>query len=176
MSAPLGELTLAKGRRKIGFLAAADAPASWSAISLATEATNIVELTCQVARSDFTLGFTDSDKVDDAPLCTVSNVQALDADNFEAKMSVYRYIDTAGKFGTKDSAWTALGKKGVRGWLIERVEPLALASVDWAVGDKIKAFPVVTDNPQQPTDLTGYVKRIVPFNPDGDVIDGTFAA
>lgn len=175
MTAP-GELTLAKGRRKIGFIALADKPADWSAISLATDASKIIDISSQVARSDFTLGFTDSDKVDDAPLDTVTNVQALDADNFEAKMSVYRYLDTGGAAGTLDTAWAKLGKKGVRGWLIERVDPLPLATVAWAVGDKIKAFPVVTDNPQPPSDLTGYVKRVVPFNPDGDVIDGTFAA
>lgn len=168
---PPGELTLAKGRRKIAWIPAADAPADWNAIE-ATDIAKWVDVTCQVARDDFVLGFTESDKVDDAPLCTTTNVQALDADNFEAGASVYRYITDAGVTGSLDSLYAALGEKGRKGWLVERTEPLAKASVDWADGDKIIAYPVETDNPQHPTDLTGYVKRHVPFNPTGDVIYG----
>lgn len=175
MTAP-GELTLAKGRRKIGFLATADAPASWSAVSLATEATAILDLSCAVARDNFSLGFTDSDTVDDSPLCTTSNVKAFDASNFEAKFAVYRYLDTDGTAGTADTPWTTLGSKGVTGWILERTDPLPLASVAWTVGDKGIAYPVKTDNPQQPTDLTGYVKRVIPFSPNGDPIEFTIAA
>lgn len=170
-------LTLAKGRRRVDFIASDDAPVSLVAPTL-TEIGAAIPLSCAVARDNFTLGFTDSDTVDDAPLCTTSNVKALDASNFEAKFSVYRYLVTAtgASDTTNDIAYTTLSVKGTEGWLIERVEPLPLATSAWAVGDKGIAYPVKSDNPQQPSDLTGYVKRVIPFVPNGDPIYFTVAA
>lgn len=170
MTAPVGSLTLAKGRRKIGLVSAL--PANWQALDPA----DIIDLTSIVARSDFTLGFTDSDKVDDAPLDAVSNQQALDADNFEGGFNLYRYLNEGGVAGSNDTAWPILSTKGNSVFVIEREEPMALASVDWTADDIGVVFPFTVDNPGWPNDLTGYLKRAIRLNPNGDATHFKIAA
>lgn len=158
-----GGLTLAKGRRKIGLVTTL--PANWQELDPA----DIIDLTCIVARSDFSLGYTDSDKVDDAPLCSVSNQQALDADNFAGSFNLYRYLNEGGEAGSNDAAWPTLSTKNNLVHVIEREVPMALASVDWTDDDTGVVFPFTVDNPGWPTDLTGYLKRSIKLNPSGDV-------
>ena len=40
----------------------------------------------------------------------------------------------------------------------------------WAAGDPYRLFEVLTDDPQQPSELTGYVKFVQPFGVQGTVV------
>jgi len=40
----------------------------------------------------------------------------------------------------------------------------------------IDAFEVITDNPQKPTETSGYIKRIIPMQVQKAVLDGVVAA
>lgn len=166
MAGEAGALTLAKGRRKISVVTEANKPASWDSV---TAITNWIDATCGIARNDFSLGFEKSDTVDDPPLCATSNRPALDASNFSASFDVYRYlVNATGAFGDDDSLWTIFKDKGTEIYIIERLEPLPLASVAWTTGDKAIVFPFVTDNPLWPSGLDGYLKRHVEPAPNGD--------
>lgn len=165
-----GALTLAKGRRKIAIVLDVNRPGIWQNV---TDISNWIDATCGIARNDFSLGFAASDTVDDPALCAVSNRPALDADNFAAAFDVYRYlVDSDGSFGTDDTLWAVFKNKGTAIWIVEREEPIPLASVPWTSGDKFVAFPFVTDNPLWPSNLDGYLKRHVEPQPNGDVIHG----
>lgn len=166
-----GSLTLAKGRRKIGMIIAP--PPDWQAAVIA----DIKELTCQVARNNFKLGFDESDTVDDPPLCSTSNVKALDASNFSASFDLYRYlIEGTGAPGTDDINWATLSTKGTSVWIIERETPLPLASVAWTANDEGWAYPFTVDNPGWPSDLTGYLKRSIRLSVAGDAVKFKLAA
>ena len=46
-------------------------------------------------------------------------------------------------------------------WAVLREGPSAKDA--WASGDAYELYEVVTDNPQRPTETSGYIKRIIPM-------------
>lgn len=171
-----GALTLAKGRRKVSVVLDANKPADWGEVT-AAELADWIDATCGIARNDFTLGFEKSDTVDDPALCTVSNRPALDSDNFAASFDVYRYLlPEDGSRGTDDSLYQVFRSKGTSIWIVEREDPLPLASSPWAEGDEFIAFPFVTDNLLWPSGLDGYLKRRAEPSPNGDAVRGVIGS
>ena len=61
----------------------------------------------------------------------------------------------------EDVLWEATKEKGSRLWFVEREGPKS--SAPDATGDEYEVFEVITDTPQKPSDMAGYIKRVVPL-------------
>lgn len=151
--------TLADGRIKL--VAMTVQPADLKSPTVA-ELTAGVELSCRILKSDYKLGATASDTISEPALCATSNTAALGPSNFEGSITPFRYLDETGKADAEnDVAWEALKEKGTLLWIAEREGPMF--DQDWAVGDEVSVYEVVTDTPQKPSDRGGYIKRTVPL-------------
>ncbi len=151
--------TLADARIKL--VALTTAPANPAAPTV-SELSAGVDLSCRILKSDYRLSPVASDTVPDTELCSEGNAVTYGASNYEGSVTPFRYLDDDGKADTEnDVAWTELKEKGTELWLYEREGPRY--DEDWAVGDEVEGYYVVTDNPQKPSDRTGFIKRVVPL-------------
>jgi hypothetical protein len=163
--------TLADARMKVTALT--ELPADPEAPTT-TELTAGNDIQCNVLKSDFRLSATASDTVDDSELCADSNAVVYGASNYEGSMSPFRYYDENGDVDpVEDFAWDLVKTKGTHLYLAVREgkrhdEP-------WAEGDEVEVWHCLTDEPQRPTDLTGYIKKVVPLGPQR-VYKGAVAA
>lgn len=120
----------------------------------------------RIAKSGFKLGPTDSEKVEDADLCSTSKSEVLAQGNAEFAMSIFRYFDEQGKAETgtggqiADQLFQALKTKGTTVWLAKRFTS-KLATEAWAVGDEVEVFEVVVDNLRD-AEYSGFIKKDVP--------------
>lgn len=124
-----------------------------------------IDLSCTVLDSDFQWSATDSDKVSEKPLCEAANVNALGASNYQAGMTLFRSFDTSTKNShiTEDAGFTAVKVKGttVHGYARKTAKSSDEA---WADADEIyMGAEVLTDNPQEPSDMGGYIKTRIPM-------------
>jgi hypothetical protein len=164
--------TLADGRIKLTILT--EEPANLAAITVA-ELTAGVDVSCRVLKSDFRLSPTASDTVGDQELCQEGNATTYGASNYEGSVTPFRYLDDAGKADTEnDIAWDTFKEKGTEGWAVKRVGPKQ--SQAWASADAYEVYHFITDNPQDPTDLTGYIKKVVPLGIQDAELNGVVAA
>lgn len=156
--------SLADGRTKVAVLTVA--PANITAPTT-TELNAGIDASCRILASDFLWGFTDSDKVAEKALCDINNVNALGPSNFQAGMTIFRYWNagTGVADPTEDSLWTAVKVKGTTLWVYVR-ETGKLSTAAWASADELVAGgSVLSDDPQPPSDRTGYIKRRIPLEP-----------
>lgn len=151
--------TLADGRIKLVALTAR--PTDPTAIT-PTIANAGVDLSCRILKSDYRLSPTGSDTIPDTELCSTGNAVAYGASNYEGMVTPFRYLDDDGKADTEnDIAWTTLKQKGTTLWLLEREGPEY--DVPFEAGDEYEIYEVITDEPQKPSDRTGFIKRNVPL-------------
>lgn len=163
--------TLADGRIKL--VALTEAPANLLAPT-ATELAAGVDVSCRILKSDFRLSPTASDTVPDQELCQEGNAVTYGASNYEGSVTPFRYLDEAGKAdATNDIAWDTFKEKGTELWLYKRVGPKY--DVAFATGDEVDGYHVITDNPQDPSDLTGYIKKVVPLGVQDAHLGGVVA-
>lgn len=149
--------------------ALATAPADAEAISVASDLTGAVALSKAIMRAGFRLSPSGSDTLNEATLEDAGNAVDYGSSNFDASMTLFRYLDASGKSdATQDIAYELFTGKGIFLWLVKRVGPSAKTPL--AVGDVVDLYPVVTDDPQDPTDLTGYVKFVQPLGVQGGVV------
>jgi len=155
--------------------ALAVAPADDEALTV-TELTAGVRVSRAIMRNGYRLSPTGSDTLDEPGLEDTGNTGSYGPSNYEVSLPLFRYFDETGKsHAEQDVAYTLFTGKGVHLWLAERVGPPA--SQPWAAGDTYDLYPVVLDDPQRPTDLTGYQKVIQPARVSGKVVlRGTVAA
>lgn len=155
--------TLADGKTKLTLLitepAIPDAPT-------AAELNAGIDVSCKVLASDFLWGATDSDKVAEKALCDEGNANALAASNYQAGISLWRFFDPAGGFDAiEDAGFEAVKEKGTTLWGYARKTDKK-ATEAWATGDEIYlGLEVATDNPQAPSDMSGYIKYRIPLEP-----------
>lgn len=144
------------------------APADPEALTL-TELAAGVALSKAIMRSGFRLSPSGSDTLNEASLEDSGNAVDYGASNYDAAMTLFRYLDATGKSDpAQDIAYELFVDKGIFLWLPKRVGPPSKQA--WAAGDVYDLFPVVTDDPQDPTDLTGYVKFVQPLGVQGGVV------
>jgi hypothetical protein len=149
-------------------------PANMSAITV-TELNAGIDASCRVLKSDYRMSPTASDTVADTELCSEGNAVTYGASNYEASLTPFWYLDEQGKSDmTEDVVYQALREKGTRVWLVQRQGPKY--TQPWAVADVYDCFEVVTDNPQQPSDMSGYIKRTVPLGVQRAVLGQPVAA
>ena len=153
---------------RIKLVALTTAPASLSAPKLTeVNAAGAIDLSCRVMMSDFKLTATASDTVNEPALCEGGNSGAPGKSNYEGSLTPFRFLDTDGSADpTNDVAYDALKEKGTELWLVKRIGPKF--DVAFAVGDEVEVFHVFTDNPQDPSEFTGYIKKVVPLFVQGD--------
>lgn len=151
--------SLADGHTKLAVLATA--PADPEALTL-TELNAGLDASCRIAKNGYALGATASETFADPALCEDVNSTTWGASNFESSIPVFRYyddttqeIDAAG-----DEVYQALKTKGTEVWLVER-ETLKKSTDPWAAGDTVNVYRVLLDNPQKPSDRTGYIKNVI---------------
>lgn len=133
-----------------------------------------VKISCQVMKSDFELGPSGSSTITETELCKTGEGQAFGLSTATGKLTIFRYLDEAGKPNPEEeTVWNLFKAKGTTLTLVRRDGPLE--ATPWAVGDEYSAFEVNTDDPQYPTDLGGYIKRTVPLAVSNMVLDKTVA-
>lgn len=157
-------LTLQGGRRKlVAFTTDITAdPADPEALSLA-DLTAGIDIQCKVLKSDLRLSPTASDTVPDSPYCATGNATVFGASNYEGSLTPFAYYDATGALDATEGDVFALltAEKGAHIWIVDRWgkpedEPLA-------AGDDYRLWHVITDEGQDPTDVGGYIKQIVPL-------------
>ena len=153
---------------RIKLVALTTAPVSLSAPKLTeVNAVGAVDLSCRVMMSDFRLTATGSDTVNEPALCEGGNSSAPGKSNYEGSLTPFRFLGTDGQAdATNDVAYDTLKEKGTELWLVKRVGPRF--DTVFAVGDEVEIFHVFTDNPQDPSEFTGYIKKVVPLFVQGD--------
>ena len=163
--------TLMDGTLKVTILTTA--PTDPNAIPLA-DLTAGIDATCDLAKAGTRFSATASDTINDTRLCDDANANALGASNYEATAAVFWLLDEDGGYATADNpTYEALRAKGSTVWAVLREGPSA--KTDWASGDAYELYEVVTDNPQRPTETSGYIKRIIPMQVQAHT-EGTVAA
>lgn len=133
-----------------------------------------IDVSTQLLKSDYKFGPTGSDTVDDAPLTAAGNATTFGAGNFDAGVTVFRYLDSTGKAVLlEDVAYQTFKTKGTELYCYERRGPLY--EDQWAAADVFNAAIVVTDHPQPPADMGGYMKATIPLGVQDFVVDGVVA-
>jgi hypothetical protein len=82
-------------------------------------------------------------------------------------MTIWRYFNagTGVADPTEDSLWTAVKVKGTTLYVYVR-ETGKLSTAAWASADELVAGgSFLSDNPQEPSDGGGYIKRRIPLEP-----------
>lgn len=158
--------SLADGKIKLTLLTTE--PADPSAPT-ATELNAGTDIECNILKSDFRLSATASDTVADAELCSDGNAVVFGASNYEGNMTVFRYFDETGAVDVAaDVAFEAAREKGTHLYLAMR-ENGRDHEVEWTASEEGEYWHVITDEPQQPSDRGGYIKRTIPLGPQEKV-------
>ena len=164
---------LADAKIKLAILATKPAD---PAAPTVTELTAGIDASCALLKSDYRLSATASDTIDEDALCSEGNAVVFGASNYEGTVTPFRYFDaTTGQVDTaNDEVFQALRVKGSRVWLVQRFSGKRYDEA-WEAGDEVQVFEVITDNPQQPSELTGYIKQVVPLGVQRAWLDATVA-
>lgn len=154
--------TLADG--KIKLLILPTRPANIKAPTvLELTATDVIDASCNILKSDYRISAADSQTVEEAALCEEGTAAAWGRSNYEGNVTSFRYFDPL-KPGsvdtTGDQVFQALKNKGVTLWLVER-ETGKTYDQPIEAGDEVSIYEVQADNPQKPGNQTeGYIKRV----------------
>lgn len=151
--------SLADGHTKLAVLATA--PADPLAPTV-TELEEALDASCRIAKNGYSLGPTASESIADPALCEDVNSNVWGASNFESSVPVFRYFDESTQLIDElgDEVYQALKTKGQIVWLVER-ESLKKSTDPWEAGDIVNVYEALLDNPQKPTDRTGYIKNVI---------------
>ena len=150
--------TLADGR--ILLTALTTAPANMKAPTL-TELNAGKKISCRIMKSDYALGATGNSQITEQEMCKKGEGSAPGPATYEGSLTVFRYLDEAGKAVVSDDiAWDLLKKLGTELWLVEREGPEESQAL--AVGDIVSVYEVITNTPTKPGDrFAGYIKRTI---------------
>lgn len=126
------------------------------------------DLSCSVLFSDFRLSPTASDTVSEPALCEGGNSSVPTKSNFEGNVSVFRFIDplTGAAVAVEDFAWSLSKEKGTELHLYKRIGPKF--SAPFAANQDVEYYHALTDEPQDPSDFGGYIKKVIPLLVQGD--------
>ncbi len=124
-------------------------------------AATAVSLMCFINKSDYALGATGQDTVDEIEACKKGRGNAPGPATYEGSLTPFVYRDADGKLTVDESkVYDLLSGEGSTLYLYEREGKDARA--DWAVGDKGDCYEVVLGVLKPPSDrFSGYEKRTV---------------
>lgn len=154
-----GVKTLADGNTRVFLLATK--PADINAITvteLTAAAPAVRNVACNILASDFDLGPTGSETIDEKALCAKGNAQVYGLTNYGGGMTVFRYYDPATGLAdaTDDYLWAAVKSKGTTLHLVV-IENGKLSNAAPVVGEEYSYFEMLTDDPVR-GDRAGYIK------------------
>ena len=135
-----------------------------------------VDISCRILSSDYSLGPTASDRIPEKELCKEGNANAIGASNYAGSVTPFRYFDetTNQAHATEDEVYQLLKEKGTTLFLYER-QTSKKSTDSFSSGDEVSGYEVVTDNPQKPSDMGGYIKRVVPLEVQNAWLNGEVA-
>lgn len=139
------------------------APENKNAVTVA-EATNVanIDISMQI-RANPTLGATGSEKVNMPAMGESSASETFGKSGAAGQLEAFLYYDENGQIDPVTStAYEALNGKGTEVWLLRRTGGKP-ASAALAAGDTYSIFKVVCDDPQPPSDKTGWVRVVIPL-------------
>jgi hypothetical protein len=171
-----GVKTLADGNVAFWILAAK--PAAINALTISTDmlGANAKNWSCNILASDFDLGPTGSETIDEKALCAKGNAQTFGLSQYGGGFTVFRYHDATTGLAdpTDDALWAAVKNKGTTLYIVTREN--GNDGVDAAVaGEEYRYFEVITDDPVR-GDRTGYVKYRINCAVQNAALDKVFLA
>lgn len=159
---------LAQANRKLVWVPASGIANVSSPTVAELTAAGVIDVSCLVTRSDYTLGASGDEEVSDPALCASGNDAAPGYTNYEASMNFFRWTDTA-----EDEGWSTFTGKGIEGFLVERMGGVKSYDDAFAVGDQVRVFGTITGTPQvlAVPDNGGYEKFTQPFFVQSETTD-----
>ena len=126
-------------------------------------AAGVVNLMCFVNKSDYKLGATGNDSVDEIEACKKGKGNAPGPATYEGSVTPFWYLDASGKPIVEEmKGWDLLKQDGATLYLFE-FEPTSAGDTIVAA-DGYEYYEVVTGTAQPPSDrFSGYIKRTVPL-------------
>lgn len=118
-------------------------------------------ISCKITKADFSLGPSGSDTVNDPLLCGGA-ASAFGNSQYSGQLPVARFLDNEGHAIEEDDIlWDATKAKGSTLWLGLRMGPRWDAAP--VAKDEVSVYEALTDDPQNPSDFNGWIKRITPL-------------
>ena len=156
-----GAKTLADGR--ITLWALTTKPSSIAAPAV-SEINAGKKISCHIMKSDYALGADSDTEITEQEMCKTGEGKAPGPTSYAGNMTVFRYLDEAGKpVAADDFVWDLIKKKGTTIWLVEREGPVE--SKEIAADDIVSVYEVVLGTPTKPSDrFAGYIKRTAKLN------------
>lgn len=122
------------------------------------------KISCRIMKSDYALGADSDTEITEQEMCKTGEGKAPGPTSYAGNITVFRYLDEAGKPVTADDfVWDLIRKKGTTIWLVEREGPSEPSPLE--IGDIISVYEVVLGTPTKPSDrFSGYIKRTAKLN------------
>lgn len=136
--------------------------------NLATPAVSEIKagkkISCHIMKNDYALGADSDAEITEQEMCKTGEGKAPGPTSYAGNLTVFRYLDEAGKpVEADDFVWDLIKKKGTTIWLVEREGPIE--SKEIAEGDIVSVYEVVLGTPTKPSDrFAGYIKRTAKLN------------
>lgn len=129
-------------------------------------AVGVLDISCLVAKNNFSLGATGDETIDDPPLCAKGSSPAPGRTNYEAAMDFYR-----GTTPDDDEAYETFTGKGIDGFLVHRIGKPSESPI--VATDKPSVYGVTTTTPQKivPDANGGYRKFREVFLVRSELVD-----
>lgn len=153
-----GVKTLADGNVRALLLSTRPADINAITVTEVTVGTGVKYISDRILASDFDLGPTGSQTIDEKVLDAKGNAQVFGLSQYGGGFSIVRFFDDAtGKPDpTADWLWAAAKDKGSTLYLVTR-EDGSPATSAFAEDDEYRFFEVITDDPVR-GDRSGYIK------------------
>ena len=122
------------------------------------------KISCHIMKSDYALGAESDTEITEQEMCKTGEGKAPGPTSYAGNITVFRYLDEAGKpVAADDFVWDLIKQKGTTIWLVEREGPVESKTV--ALGDIVSVYEVVLGTPTKPSDrFAGYIKRTAKLN------------
>lgn len=122
------------------------------------------KVSCHIMKSDYALGADSDTEITEQEMCKTGEGKAPGPTSYAGNLTVFRYLDEAGKpVAGDDFVWDLIRKKGTTIWLVEREGPAEVKPI--AEGDIVSVYEVVLGTPTKPSDrFAGYIKRTAKLN------------
>lgn len=122
------------------------------------------KISCHIMKSDYALGAESDTEITEQEMCKAGEGKAPGPTSYAGNMTVFRYLDEAGKpVAADDFVWDLIKQKGTTIWLVEREGPIE--SKEITADDIVSVYEVVLGTPTKPSDrFAGYIKRTAKLN------------
>lgn len=156
-----GAKTLADGR--ITLWALTTKPKNMTAPTIA-EIKAGKKISCRIMKNDYALGADSDTEITEQEMCKTGEGKAPGPTSYAGNITVFRYLDEAGKPVTADDfVWDLIKQKGITIWLVEREGPIEDKEIE--IDDIVSVYEVVLGTPTKPSDrFSGYIKRTAKLN------------